>query len=802
VTATMLGEAILAMESAGAVAAEYLPRLTPATWPQTEQSREVAFARLLAPPFRSPSAEVRSCARRGLTVLLDWLTSVPGDTWQSRWAASGADHAGREWVSLPARHRADPGEPLTTRVRTDLITGVRMLIVGQVIRPGYPWLLRYRPCVMLEEARQLLDPAGFARLRAHCETTGRSNPVDCKSALNRIAWILLSKGGQIRDITIGDCAELDMALREHQCKSAVDKPLYYTLLRETGILPPDSPPRLKALRMAGQLSPAQLADKYQIQSPSIRQLLTAYLAERAPELDYVSLIKLAETLCGLFWQDLERHHPGIDSLRLEPEVAVAWKERLKLLHDKHGNPAGERVSPRSKLLVVRAFYQDIARLAAEDPSRWVPWVAPCPIKAGECSLHKETKQRKAAMDQRTRVRLPVLPTLVRAAETERRVALGRLQAVLATAPGEAVQVHGATLVRRPAQAGRVYATDQATGTRRDLTYEEERAFWGWAIVEVLHRTGIRVEELAELTHHSFVAYTLPSTGEVVPMLQIAPSKTDTERLLLVSPELGEVLAQIIRRVRNGRQALPLVAAYDPYERTWGAPMPYLFQRERGPEHHVLSRAVIRRYLNNLLAVSGLTDAANNPLTFTPHDFRRLFATDALRSGLPPHIAAKILGHADLGTTMSYAAIYPEDVVSHHRAFIARRRSLRPGEEYRDLTPEEWDQFLGHFELRKVALGVCTRDFGTPCVHEHSCVRCPQLRPDPAQQPRLLEIRGNLQARIAEARREGWLGEIAGLEATLEAASQKLHAMDQITARHGVTQLGMPAFRETVGRATT
>ena len=66
------------------------------------------------------------------------------------------------------------------------------------------------------------------------------------------------------------------------------------------------------------------------------------------------------------------------------------------------------------------------------------------------------------------------------------------------------------------------------------------------------------------------------------------------------------------------------------------------------------------------------------------------------------------------------AIYPEDVVAHHRAFIARRRALRPGEEYRDLTPEEWDQFLHHFELRKVDLGVCTRDFGTPCVHEHSC----------------------------------------------------------------------------------
>ena len=147
------------------------------------------------------------------------------------------------------------------------------------------------------------------------------------------------------------------------------------------------------------------------------------------------------------------------------------------------------------------------------------------------------------------------------------------------------------------------------------------------------------------------------------------------------------------------------------------------------------------------------------------------------------------------------AVYPEDVVSHHRAFIARRRALRPGEEYRDLTPTEWDQFLHHFELRKVALGVCTRDFASPCAHEHSCIRCPLLRPDPAQMPRLQEIRDNLTPRIAEARREGWLAEIAGLEATLAAADQKLQAMQQIASRHGVTHLGMPDFRDTVGRTT-
>ena len=78
---------------------------------------------------------------------------------------------------------------------------------------------------------------------------------------------------------------------------------------------------------------------------------------------------------------------------------------------------------------------------------------------------------------------------------------------------------------------------------------------------------------------------------------------------------------------------------------------------------------------------------------------------------------------------------------------------------------------------------------------------PAASPRPGKEPRLREIRDNLQARITEARREGWLGEIAGLEATLEAAEQKLQAMRQIASRHAVTHLGMPDFRATVGRAS-
>ena len=339
---------------------------------------------------------------------------------------------------------------------------------------------------------------------------------------------------------------------------------------------------------------------------------------------------------------------------------------------------------------------------------------------------------QARMDQRTRTQLPLLPALLRAVEQHRKDAEERVATATAMPAGSRFTAGGEEFQRcRQGESGRIYAVGLATGQRRDLTHEESAAFWSWATVEVLRHTGIRIEEMLELTHHSFVAYTLPTTGEVVPMLQVAPSKTDAERLLLVSPELGEVLTAIIFRVRAGNAALPLVAAYDVFEQTWSPPMPFLFQRRFGTEDRPLTRSYVRECLVATSQAAQIT-AADQPLEWRPHDFRRIFVTDAIRSGLPPHIAAKVCGHSTVDTTMGYAAIYPEDVIAHHRAFIARRRAERPSEEYRDLTSQEWDAFLAHFELRKVALGMCGRDHGTPCAHENACVRCPLLRVDPAQ----------------------------------------------------------------------
>jgi hypothetical protein len=196
-----------------------------------------------------------------------------------------------------------------------------------------------------------------------------------------------------------------------------------------------------------------------------------------------------------------------------------------------------------------------------------------------------------------------------------------------------------------------------------------------------------------------------------------------------------------------------------------------FARRLGARREVLSASVVRRLLNDVAASAGLRDAGQ-PVTFTPHDFRRLFTTELVSTGLPLHIAATLLGHLNLDTTRGYTAVFPEEVVAAHQHFIERRRSTRPFAELRPATGEEWTEFESHLLLRKVALGECHRPYGSPCVHEHACTRCRFLRVDPSQLPRIEEMTSNAEARLVEAKDRAWLGEVAALEESLRHLRQR------------------------------
>jgi hypothetical protein len=301
------------------------------------------------------------------------------------------------------------------------------------------------------------------------------------------------------------------------------------MMRQIGVFNAGAPHRLGGLRHAGQRTPAELIDRYQLACRPVRDLLVDYLKERQPAMDYSSLRKLAAYLGNTFWKNLETHHRGIDNLHLSADVAEAWKKRLRTMSktvdtaDEKSAITVERIGYRQCLTPARAFYLDLAQWALEEPERWASWVAPCPVKDEEINQRKVTRHRKARMDARTRERLPVLAELGRSLVERRNTTNALLRSAQQTQPGQSFTAAGQTLARASVKrttSARIWVEEPATGKRR-----------AWAVVEVLRATGIRVEELLEISHHSLIQYRLPTTGELVPLLQIVPSKTDAERML-------------------------------------------------------------------------------------------------------------------------------------------------------------------------------------------------------------------------------------------------------------------------------
>lgn len=91
----------------------------------------------------------------------------------------------------------------------------------------------------------------------------------------------------------------------------------------------------------------------------------------------------------------------------------------------------------------------------------------------------------------------------------------------------------------------------------------------------------------------------------------------------------------------------------------------LFQWDSAGRRRPVSPANIRKALNEALAAIGMIDENSEPLRFQPHALRRIFVTDAITNGMPPHIAQFICGHKDINTTMGYNSVHPHDAIEAH-----------------------------------------------------------------------------------------------------------------------------------------
>ena len=273
--------------------------------------------------------------------------------------------------------------------------------------------------------------------------------------------------------------------------------------------------------------------------------------------------------------------------------------------------------------------------------------------------------------------------------------------------------------------------------------------------------------------------------------------------MVVSPELADVLSAIIFRVRGEATepfpwSRPTTASSDLAAADAAAvPAP------DGSENRPITGSYVARQAGRRAGPHRPDRPSPATRCDHPHDFRRIFVTDAILYGLPPaHRREASPATRTSDTTMGYkAAIYPEDVIRHHRAFIARRRAVRPSEEYRELTADEnGTNSSAHFELRKVALGDLRPRLRHPMRARKRLRQMPAPPGRPSPVPRLEEIHANLVDRLQEAEEQGWLGEVAAIETTMAAAAQKLTAMRELAARGATVNLGMPEVRGAAGRS--
>lgn len=302
-----------------------------------------------------------------------------------------------------------------------------------------------------------------------------------------------------------------------------------------------------------------------------------------------------------FWEKIERLNPDQADLRIGPELYAAWRESIKL--KENGKP---RAGQDGIVITVRSFYYDLHTWAAEEPERWGSWVAPCPVPPGE--LHGLGTRRRRINERsadRTRQRQPLLPILV--AHVEQRYDHARTLLELAdkAADGELFTHDGTTYRRVITEADHkllrhgdpvpTRVRNEDSGQLIHIGTDEEAAFWDWASVETLRHSGVRIEEMCELTHLSIRQYQRPN-GEVIALLVVAPSKTDRERVIPMSAELFHGIASVIRRhTRHGR-SIPLVSRYDNHDKVWSAPMPFLFQRQNGSAPAAFSMAAIQQMI--------------------------------------------------------------------------------------------------------------------------------------------------------------------------------------------------------------
>jgi integrase len=318
--------------------------------------------------------------------------------------------------------------------------------------------------------------------------------------------------------------------------------------------------------------------------------------------------------------------------------------------------------------------------------------------------------------------------------------------------------------------------------RREAWRAEAIAFWNWAFLELLVQSGLRIEEAHNLTVFDILRRT-DSRGRVYFLLHVEPSKFDKARLIPIGDSLGKVLAEIIIHVKRfyGLGHVPPIDHFDFNEQRPLPRAPYLLQGRTRP--HMIGRSTIREGLQTLSRQAGAQRHDGSALDIGPHDCRRIFASEHLNNGTPPHVLRALLGHERLDTVMIYAKLYPGTLVEEYRRHVRGVYQAIHGPEVLSApTEEEWAALERSCELRDMGTHLCALPTGNHCPKGLVCLGCVHAQPKKSALPLFEKMRASHARELAraEARCEP-LGQLASRRLEIARLDQAVRRAQELSA---------------------
>ncbi len=672
---------------------------------------------------------------------LDVLDCIEGATLAERWT--------RFEAGVWAQWQAGQGRP-AVGVRWGF--GVWALVISRLVRPAWTTISTVR----IGDWTKLLPaddpiPVAQARLIEAAAACSMGSPKSHQTALNMGTRLLLVKGAD----RFEELTEDDLLIPPTGIKGA---DMLDVLLCQLGVFARTARSGSARRRTAGRHSERELAVVAGVPEPFV-EVVGLYLETYARRLSdsYATLRHKAGAL-GHFFRYLRENHPEVESCsQITPSQARGFVPaavelaRTRRRGQEHKGDA-DRTTAHSWLIEVRVFFADLSTWATETDSPLAEH-APSSVVLTRHDL-LDSGFVKARKRQQARMTSTVLD-LQREIPNIRAFALRRW--------------HEAE------HALRERSDDRA------LIVAERAAFWDWGLLELLLTSGLRIEEACELTTFDVLRRSLPD-GRLYYMLHIKPSKFGRARVIPIGDQLGRVIAEIIRHVRGfyGTDEVPLVDRRDEHEKRPLPRAPYLLQALRHPS--AVNTNTVRGRLRWLSEQAGARHADGSPLILTPHDCRRVFASEHLNAHTPVHVIQALLGHATINTVMIYAKLYPDQFVTDYRAAMRGLYTDVYGQTANQAPTEtEWAEFTAACSLRDMGTHVCALPTGEHCPRGLVCLGCSHAQPKKSALPVFRRMLHSHTRALDKAREVGEpAGQIAARELEVERIRSAMQRAQELT----------------------